>query len=99
MDIRATSKSDASNKDTAMYAKHSGTIGMRCLVGLLQLSALVLFGVIVHNIDAKTQANCRMIAVHSDQLSEHENNFQKIYLGTFSRDFAGNLSKEISSER
>ena len=72
---------------------------MRCLIGLLQTSALIIGCVIVHNIDAKTQVNSRMIAVHSDQLSEHENNFQQIYLGTFSRDFAHNLSKEISSER
>ena len=79
--------------------KSSGTIGMRCLVGLLQLSALIIGCVIVHKIDVTTQANCRQLAVHSERLNEHENNFQQIYLGTFSRDFAGNLSKEISSER
>ena len=36
---------------------------------------------------------------HSDQLSEHENNFQQIYLGTFSRDFANEIKKELSSGR
>lgn len=36
---------------------------------------------------------------HSDKLSEHENNFRQIYFGTFSKEFAHNLSKEISSER
>ena len=77
----------------------NGTIGMRCLVGLLQLSALVLFGVIVHKIDVTTQANCRMIAVHSERLSEHENNFQQIYLGTFSRDFAKHVMRKIPNER
>lgn len=99
MDIIATSKSDASNKETAISPKHAGTIGMRCLVGLLQVAALVVGCVIVHKIDVTNQANCRQLAVHSEQLSEHENNFQQIYLGTFSRAFAGNLSKEISSER
>jgi len=77
----------------------NGTIGMRCLIGLLQMSALIIGCVIVHNIDAKTQVNTRMIAVHSEQLSEHENNFQQIYLGTFSRNFAQELTKELTHGR
>ncbi len=82
-----------------MPTKANGTIGMRCLIGLLQTSALIVGCVIVHNIDAKTQANSRMIAVHSEKLSEHENNFQQIYLGTFSREFATHLQRKIASEK
>ena len=77
----------------------NGTMGMKCLIGLLQTSALIIGCVIVHNIDAKTQVNSRMIAVHSDRLSEHENNFQQIYLGTFTRDFAHEITKELSNGR
>ena len=79
--------------------KSSGTIGMRCLVGLLQMAALVIGCVIVRNIDAKTQANCRQLAIHSEQLSEHENNFKQIYLGNFSKAFANELIKDLSSGR
>lgn len=79
--------------------KSSGTIGMRCLVGLLQTSALIIGCVIVHKIDEKTQENCRMIAVHSDKLSEHDSNFQQIYLGTFSREFAHNVKGYIANEQ
>ena len=79
--------------------KSSGTIGMRCLVGLLQMSALIIGCVIVHKIDVTTQANCRQLAAHSERLNEHENNFQQIYLGTFSREFASEITKELSSGR
>ena len=79
--------------------KSSGTIGTRCLVGLLQVSALIIGCVIVHNIDAKTQANSRMIAVHSEKLSEHDSNFEAIYFGTFSREFAHNVKRYIPNEQ
>lgn len=95
MDITSTSKSDASNKDTAMFPKHSGTIGMRCLIGLLQLSALVLFAIILHNIDAKTQANCRMIAVHNERLDEHDEQFEHILNIQFTREFAIKLREYL----
>ena len=77
----------------------NGTIGMRCLVGLLQLSALVLFGVIVHNIDAKTQANCRMIALHSERLDEHDEHFIEIMRTQFTRDFGLKLRKYMPNEK
>jgi hypothetical protein len=40
-----------------------------------------------------------VVEQHSDKLSEHENNFQQIYLGTFSRDFATHLQRKIASEK
>ena len=79
--------------------KTSGTIGMRCLIGLLQMSALIIGCVIVHKIDEKTQENCRMIAVHSEKLSEHDSNFQEIYLGTFSSRFAKRVQRHLDDER
>jgi len=95
MDITATSKSDASNKDTAMSPKHSGTIGMRCLVGLLQLSALVLFAVILHNIDAKTQSNCRLIEIHGQRLDQHDEHFEHFLNIKFTREFAIKLREYL----
>ena len=72
---------------------------MRCLIGLLQMSALIIGCVIVHKIDEKTQENCRMIAVHSEKLSEHDSNFEAIYFGTFSREFATNVKRYIPNEQ
>ena len=40
-----------------------------------------------------------VVEQHSNELSEHENNFQQIYLGTFSRDFATHLQRKIASEK
>ena len=82
-----------------MPPRANGTIGMRCLIGLLQFSAMVVFCIIVHNIDRTTQANCRMIAVHSEKLSEHDSNFEAIYFGTFSREFAHNVKRYIPNEQ
>jgi hypothetical protein len=69
----------------------NGTIGMRCLVGLLQTSALIIGCVIVHNIDAKTQVNSRMIAVHSQRLDHHDEQFEHILNYKFTREFATKL--------
>ena len=82
-----------------MPPKANGTIGMRCLIGLLQFVAMGVFCIIVHNIDSKTQANSRVIAVHSEQLSEHDSNFQEIYLGTFSSRFAKRVQRHLDDER
>jgi hypothetical protein len=40
-----------------------------------------------------------VVEQHSNKLSEHENNFQQIYLGTFSKDFATHLQRKIASEK
>ena len=72
---------------------------MRCLIGLLQMSALIIGCVIVHKIDRTTQANSRVIAIHSEQLSEHDSNFQQIYLGTFSSKFAKRVQRHLDDER
>jgi len=79
--------------------KSSGTIGMRCLVGLLQVVAMVVFCVIVHKIDVTTQSNTKLLAIHSEKLFEHEQNFEAIYLGTFSREFAHNVKGYIANEQ
>ena len=78
-----------------MPTKANGTIGMRCLVGLLQLSALILFGTIVHNIDANTQANCRQLAVHSERLAQHDQHFEHILNIQFTREFAIKLREYL----
>ena len=75
--------------------KSSGTIGMRCLVGLLQVAALIIGCVIVHNIDAKTQANCRQLAIHSDRLARHEQHFDYILNIQFTREFAIKLREYL----
>jgi hypothetical protein len=79
--------------------KSSGTIGMRCLVGLLQVVAMVVFCVIVHKIDVTTQSNTKLLAIHSEKLFEHEQNFEAIYFGTFSREFAHNVKGYIANEQ
>jgi hypothetical protein len=75
--------------------KSSGTIGMRCLVGLLQMSALIVGCVIVHNIDAKTQANTRMIAVHGERLDRHDQHFEHILNIQFTKEFAIKLREYL----
>ena len=40
-----------------------------------------------------------VVEQHSDKLSEHENNFQQIYFGTFSKEFATHLQRKIASEK
>lgn len=40
-----------------------------------------------------------VVEQHSNKLSEHENNFQQIYLGTFSKEFATHLQRKIASEK
>jgi hypothetical protein len=79
--------------------KSSGTIGMRCLVGLLQTSALIIGCVIVHKIDEKTQENCRMIAVHSERLDQHDAHFEHILNHKFSREFAIKLREYLPHDR
>ena len=79
--------------------KTSGTITMRCMVGLLQIFAMIVFCVIVHKIDVATQSNTRLLAIHSEKIFEHQQNFEAIYLGTFSREFAHNLEGYIANEQ
>ena len=77
--------------------KTSGTITMRCMVGLLQIFAMIVFCVIVHKIDVATQSNTRLLAIHSERIAEHDHNFQAIYFGTFSKEFANNLEGYIAN--
>jgi hypothetical protein len=61
--------------------------------GLLSISYSKIF------IESPLSKVTHAVDQHGKQLSEHENNFKQIYLGTFSRDFAKNVLRKIPSER
>ena len=75
--------------------KTSGTIGMRCLIGLLQVAALVIGCVIVHKIDVTTQANCKLLAVHGQRLDQHDEHFEHILNIKFTKEFAIKLREYL----
>lgn len=49
----------------------SGAVCHRCVVGLLQLAAMLVGCFIVHDLDSTTRENCRLLAMHSQKIHGH----------------------------
>jgi hypothetical protein len=77
----------------------NGSTGIRSAISVLQFTALFIGFVVIHRLDSTTQQNSATLVRHEAKLAVHQENFEAIYFGTFSREFAHNVKRYIPNEQ